>query len=126
METQIVTESVLYWITRLDGLVAIQIGIAVVLCGTAITIICIALANWDYGGWDKKVVEKLKYATLFAILTIVVSIGAVLTPTTKQMCAIKVIPMIINDEQVQELPSKVIDLADEWLDSFRPVKKNDN
>ena len=36
------------------------------------------------------------------------------------MCAIKVIPLVANDETVQELPSKVVELADEWLDELRP------
>ena len=41
-------------------------------------------------------------------------------PTTKEMCAIKLVPMIANDEQVQELPNKVVDLANEWLDELKP------
>jgi len=44
-------------------------------------------------------------------------------PTTKQACAIYVIPRIVNNKEVQELPEKVVDLANEWLEELKPKKK---
>lgn len=46
-------------------------------------------------------------------------------PTTKEYCAIKVIPAIANNQQVQELPNKVIELANEWMEELKPKKDNE-
>ena len=40
------------------------------------------------------------------------------------MCAIKAIPVIVNNEQVQELPNKVVELANEWIDELKPNKED--
>lgn len=52
-------------------------------------------------------------AIVGGILSLCRILGSCFTPGTKEMCAIKVIPMIVNNEQVQGLPNKVIELANE-------------
>ena len=44
-------------------------------------------------------------------------------PTTKQMAAVMVLPKIINNESVQEMPDKIFKLGIEWLDELRPEKE---
>lgn len=46
----------------------------------------------------------------------------VLTPSTKQMAAILIVPAIVNNEEVQKLPNSILGLADEWLEELRPGK----
>jgi hypothetical protein len=52
---------------------------------------------------------------------------AVFTPSTKQMCAIMVIPAISNaalsNEKLNELPNNIIDLANDWLKELSPKKQ---
>ena len=61
-----------------------------------------------------------------------VGIGVVLTcasmlvltfvPTTKEMCAIKIIPELANDTDIRELKAEAVKTAKDWLISIR----NDN
>jgi hypothetical protein len=125
METQIVTESMLYWITRLDGIKGAIVGIGAVL------IIVFVVSTWIFS--MLRFVDKKQWATkrmIGSLTGIVLSslfmVSNIFIPTTKEMCAIKAIPMVVNDKQVQELPIKVIDLANEWLDSLKPINKNTN
>lgn len=55
---------------------------------------------------------------LFTLLTV-----GVFLPTTKQAAAIIVLPKIINNQQVQEIPNKILDLGLEWLEELKPKKE---
>ena len=48
--------------------------------------------------------------------TACVAILSIFLPTTKQACAIYVIPKIANNEQVQQIPDKVLEYGNKWLD----------
>ncbi len=60
------------------------------------------------------------------VAAIVVIVGALMIiigsfiPSTKQMAAIMVLPKIINNEKVQGIPDKILDLGIEWLDELKP------
>lgn len=47
---------------------------------------------------------------------------AFLVPTTKQLAAIYFVPTIYNNEQVKELPEKLLKLGNEWIDELSPSK----
>ena len=51
------------------------------------------------------------------LVVAVATLGAVLTPTSKQMAAIIVLPEIANSETVQIEAREIYDLAKEWLRS---------
>lgn len=51
-------------------------------------------------------------------------VGIKRLPTTKEMCVIKAIPMLVNNDEVQEIPEKVLELATEWLDELKPNKED--
>jgi hypothetical protein len=53
-------------------------------------------------------------------------IMAVLLPTTNQMAIIYVVPKIINNTQVQNIPGKLLTLTDEWIDKLRPENIQDS
>ena len=54
--------------------------------------------------------------------------GSKLVPTTKQMCAIIVVPKIINaaaeSETLKKIPAQVLTLTSEWLEELRPSKED--
>ena len=116
-----ITESQMYWLTRLDYICLIVriiaiLGGGIMLVFTIIGGIC--LSEEDI---SKKTYTRLLFLWIIALAGIV---GTILTPTTKEMCAIKLVPIIANNEQVQELPNKVVDLANEWLDELKPKSTN--
>jgi fumarate reductase subunit C len=117
-----ITESQIYWITRLDyfrRFTGLGGSILVVFTGFFLAISIAALMDG----------EKVKW--LVKLLTTVVTIGLIsliaslFIPTTKEMCAIKLIPLMSKDEQVQTLPKKFVNLADEWIEELRPDNKTE-
>jgi len=113
-----ITESTIYWITRMDYLQGFALAVSITLC-----ICCLAGAIIScvikYNGYKE---EKEKAKTAFhwflpsTFICFILVFGAMLIPSTKEYCAIKAIPVIVNNEQVQELPNKVVELANEWID----------
>jgi len=81
-----------------------------------------------YTGYSEEDREQAKRAFRWflpsALVSFVLILGAILIPSTKEMCAIKAIPMIVNNEQVQELPNKVVELANEWIEELKPNKED--
>jgi len=109
-----ITESTMYWLTRLDGMKFIPIFLA-------IPLFLAGIKFWTEGDLPWSNLHKAsKYWFIGALLAGI----TVFIPTTKEMCAIKAIPMIVNNKQVQELPNKVVELANEWIDELKPSKDN--
>jgi len=104
-----ITESMVYWVTRLDA-VLVVCGIMVFISG-AVTFISV-------------IEQYIKTAITGMLLTIILSLGLVFIPTTRQMCAIKVLPLIAQNDNVQQLPNKIVNLADEWIGELSPKKNN--
>ena len=114
-----ITPTLVYWITRLDSLVALfTAGIVVsglVLLATAI----VAVSSYvdDELDISRKAVS---FAKLFAAILIAFAIARVITPTAKEMCAVIAIPKMANSEIVnQQLPDavkKVLMQANLYLD----------
>ena len=57
------------------------------------------------------------------LLSLVFSSISTIIPTTKEMCVIIVAPKILNNEKINRLPNKVVDLADAWLNELKPKEK---
>ncbi len=121
-----ITESTVYWITRLDG---INVVLKLFAASTGIaSLVLIAVGFCFQYASDSTKEDKLLGKALHKLASIVVPLFflfillLVATPTTKEMCVIKGVPVIVNNESVQELPSDVVDLAHEWLEELRPKK----
>lgn len=125
-----ITGTEIYWITRLDdlrgfifGLGGVLTGICVI--GSVISIMCHAIDSAE----RKELLPVSKKFMLRFVSGLLVGLpllfSACFVPTTKEMCAIKVLPAIINNEDMQELPNKVVDLANEWLEELKPQKENE-
>lgn len=108
-----ITPWTVYWITILDSLS----------CGLFIFgVMGIAIG---FGGYslsenyrtDKPKNPKFFRFVYFGIFLLVVDM---FLPATKDMAAILVIPKIANNQKVQAIPSKILDLATEWLDALKP------
>jgi len=103
----------LYWITRLTEIKKVLVVLSIV--GTVAWVglfMCFVLD--DLSKFTKQVKDRFKKGAFFLIL---IWCLIWLLPTTKEMFAIKVIPAIVRNEKVQELPQKALEYADKWLKS---------
>lgn len=119
-----ITESTIYWITRLDSM-KLWAGIGteiLLLIGIVGTLIVCYIINDNYNRDErgKNTHKAIKVGIIITILGTLLSLILVFIPSTKEMCAIKGIPLIVNDPNVQKLPSNVVDLANEWIEEAKP------
>lgn len=70
---------------------------------------------------------KIAWAWLLSTILfgVVCVAGHLVTPSTKQMAAILIAPKIINNESIQELPSNLLKLANEWVEEKITEKKKE-
>lgn len=122
-----VTESTIYWITRMSYLQGFALIISISsLIGAVIYFgVSFVCRSEDYKDERHKWNKHHGIAGISIILSVILICGACLIPNTREMCAIKVIPVIVNNEEVQELPVKVIDLANEWIEAVKPTSNTE-
>lgn len=120
-----ITPATLYWITRLDGinsalLTSLVVSIGVFLfCGWAL------LNIWAEPGsrlseQDEKDIKVIKkYTKISGILALFFTILTVLTPTSKEMAMIYVVPHLAESQVVKQDIPEVYDLGvkalKDWL-----------
>ena len=135
-----ITEWTMYWLTRLDSLKGLFVGLSTAgwIVGSIGVIICLLVYASEkdddraYGIHDPNRPEfyiKLKYCKRWFISILISGlvfgvINAAL-PTTKEMVAIKVVPMIANNQDIQGLGTDIIQLARDWLKELSPEKKEE-
>lgn len=134
------TEQTMYWITRLDSIHAIFDAIncvfAVLFIASlvaACVVLCIeqvakADATWAYGEESRekdsgyrgaKEARKFTVRTTLILLPFVAvsGIAAAMMPTTKEYCAIKVVPAIVNGMSTAAPAQELRSIANAWLES---------
>lgn len=146
-----ITPSQIYWLTRLDGIkncienINALAVIGIIICVALIIITTIHTVFASNGCFDyyadnsEEEMEKkkdkwrvvrrcvLKYFLPFVLaLNFLTEIVHVSIPTTKEMAAIYIIPMIANSEAAQQLPdiaTESVSLAKDWLKELKPKSK---
>ena len=140
-----ITPTMMYWITRLDGIryflhgfdvMTIILFIGALILAVSTGIICIALVGDSMEPMtntikteDYKIVKRIRTLSCkiaFYVLlpiNIVISLAYALTPSTKEYCAIKVVPAIMNNAKVQEFGDELYRLGVDWLKELRPQDK---
>ena len=115
-----ITGTEIYWITRMSYFqgAAMVIGIFSVVASAFWVVVSLV----EYYDRSDSGPSMLKTSIPAFIFSLVILFGSLCVPNTKEMCAIKVLPVIINNENVQELPNKVVNLANEWLEELKPNK----
>lgn len=114
------TEFSVYWIAILDG---VNIGLGFI-CFFGFIAVIIGLVTCILSLERHNKVEVGPKKIVFAsILTIFLSMLALMfTPDSRQAAAIVIIPKIINNEQLQEMPKKILELGNAWLNELKPQK----
>lgn len=124
-----ITESAIYWITRLDPIHDMFAAFFMISFIATIAIIAAqAILRddiWTDSNKGKNVAlaDKLlcRVLPLIAGLFLLCLAGRTFLPTTKEMCAIKVIPAIANNEKLQNFGFNMYDLAIEWMKELKPA-----
>lgn len=138
------TESTIYWITRLDEIREFLVGIQIIptiIAGVSIIMsligyICMNMEKASYGDEDDdyKVMKSLcrtgrTIGIIAAVIATMCSLTCTFLPTTKEMVAIKVVPAIVSSEQasrLKDIGDNAIDVAAEWLKSQKKAKEVEN
>ena len=141
-----ITPSMIYWMTRCDSIRDFLIGnvllsILVFFC-LVIMVITFLIGRFAgngrydvFGGMGdaeylehkamfQKISRRSLYVSIF-LMTLIFTFDLVgsFVPTTKEMCAIAVIPRIANSESVQDIGQGIVDLAKDWLKELRPNRE---
>ena len=129
------TESMIYWITRLDGIhefchVIQTIAVISTVIGAIVAFValCIKVSSEVEESDDDarfasgicKIACKI-WIPAFCI-AMVCSLARTFTPTTKEMIAIKVIPQMAsvdNVEKIKDISKDMLDVTAEWLKDMR-------
>lgn len=129
------TELSMYWITRLDSLSCAMQSFSVFFT-VFFVITCIAMViflsfepalkesavryygeeniskDHDYVSCHKaRTIIQLACLCVFMPLMVLTNIATVFIPTTKEYCAIKVVPAILNDAKTKQLTNELYDLG---------------
>jgi hypothetical protein len=118
----------IYLLLKLDSLVAVFILPTIVLGLVCVAFVVLLVASTidELEEIQKKCCKILKcfLPVFFIFLTL-----AVVTPTTKQMCAIYLIPKIANNEQIQNIGDKSLTLVEkkfeEWVNDITKTSKGE-
>ena len=117
----------IYWLTRLDVINAICTvsGVLLGIGSLSLIIFCIISASNSYDKDEYKMCLRIR-KWVFPLTFICIAI-AVFVPSSKEFAAIYLIPKIVNNEQVQQIPDKGLSLLnsklDQWLDDIRKEKE---
>jgi hypothetical protein len=114
-----ISESDIYWLTRMDGLVSLAYALTILFASSACFFFYAALLmGEDRFPW------MVKTGLVSVFLAFVFGIGGVFIPSTKELAAIKVIPMIVNNKELKGLGEDVVVLAREWITELKPKKSD--
>jgi hypothetical protein len=114
-----ITPFQMYWLTRLDGFIGLitfllVMGIVGLIAGL------MWLGDFPNGYTIHK--KSLCLIKPSIIVILFGALGLTFVPDTKSMVAILIIPKLVNNQKVQEIPDKLLTLAEEWMDELRPTK----
>ena len=108
-----ITPMQMYWLLKLDDI-----------CGFSILVLTVALLVFFFCTigklafcdelWNTKRITKTRNIALCVALFF----GSIVTfvPSTKQMAAIYVVPAIVNNEKIQQIGGKTLDISNQLLD----------
>lgn len=136
------TESTMYWLTRLDHVHSFLNSFGCLLCLTVLLTIVICVIAWivrtineqwnyeNHVDLDWKAANSVlkitrPIAVLAVSLCIAVELLIMFIPTTREMAAIKVVPALASPENCQKLKtisSDILDVAADWLKDIKGKK----
>ena len=107
-----ITPMQMYWLLKLDDIRAACCFFI------AFMIFVIIASSTGYRDNEEEGVKKRATASFVFGLLGIALFGCILTflPSTKQMAAIYVVPAIVNNEKIQQIGGKTLDISNQLLD----------
>ena len=110
-----ITPMQMYWLLKLDDI----IGGCVLMCGVLLACMLLSVLIFCNANEMENVKVK-KYAGISFLLAMIgiIFFGAVrvFLPSTNQMAAIYVVPALVNNEKIQQISGKTLDISNQLLD----------
>lgn len=108
----------IYLITRLDGLKFL----------ITFSAVCVAISSLFlvYMSIDEKK-DKIEAGLMTGgicglVFSVILALGNIMTPTTKEAAAIVILPRVINSSEVKKTCGELYTLAMEWVEHMKPPK----
>lgn len=125
-----ITNSFIYWFTRLDHIHSFLNGFDVFSVFLIIFSIIVFVTAWfinQFPGDSSDILTSLtfkKFASwtfcIASIFKIMICTCLMFIPTTKEMAAIYIIPKIMNNENLNNIGNEMLNLANEWIKELHP------
>ena len=118
-----ITPMQMYWLLKLDDIIT---GCAL-MCGVLVGCVLLSALAFCYAKdvENKKVGNYASIAFLLSVMGLIFfSAVTVFLPSTKQMAAIYVVPAIVNNERVQNIGNKTLDVSEDLLKLTEQYLKN--
>lgn len=110
-----ITPMQMYWLLKLDDIG----GLCIFSIFVSIALLAISIMAYDHSVEERNEKEK-KCAIILFYLAVICGVFFVcvktLLPSTKQMAAIYVVPAIVNNEKIQQIGGKTLDISNQLLD----------
>ena len=115
----------IYLVGIVDGLIEVCAAIGILsFVGWVVTTAYIHVCGYE--GVDEACVAVWKKARKVTWLFIPLALIATFTPSSKTIAAMYLVPKIANNEQVQQIPNKALDVLnlklDEWIKDLSKEK----
>lgn len=116
----VVTESMMYWVTRMDHIGNLLLGVGIFMLAALVAIAAVS-GCLAVDGFTEQ--NKHLWATLLplgvgcALVALFLFSARAMVPTTKEYAAIKVIPLVANSEEAASAgkeAKEILGLASEW------------
>ena len=123
------TESMVYWIAILDNLRIVLwiLGLFLLIFTVILTYTICEEMEYRSDDDEKTILSWIKFLLIPSVLlSFLVLVALAFIPNTKQATAIYIIPQISNNEQFKQIPDKLLDLGNSWLDELKPEVKKTN
>lgn len=114
----------LYLILRLDALSNAVIGLSIITGIFLVIAIIIFTSDSNKESRDSAKICVKRFGISFAIAILF----TIMIPSTQQAAVIYCLPKVVNNEQIQGIPDKLLKLSDAWLDekiweATEPIKE---
>lgn len=109
----------IYWITRLDEVIAAMVGSMIILAIVGIVLGIITLVSFIEMDGAEHLKKYIKPFVIFWLVPFVaISILSIFIPSTKTAVAIYAIPKIANNETLQKIPENTAKFLNEKLKAW--------
>ena len=112
------TESSIYWITRMDGVIAMESAMMVLLTLAGVISLLVSVIGDNLSTQER--IRLFKGAAACASGALLMGLAVVFTPSTRDMLLIKGIPSLVNSDLGKAIPKEteeVWKLAKDYLRS---------